>query len=140
VDELLFVYGTLRKETNHAMSVFLANRSEFLGRGLVHGELYDFGPYPGLFVESDSSERVVGELYKLAKQSAPDTLQLLDRYEKCGPDDQRPHQYTRVRVCVVQENGEEVDAWAYVLNRRPPEITRIAGGDYVAWQRAKNST
>ena len=45
---LLFVYGTLRSDSGHAMHAVLVRGAQLVGRGEVDGALVDLGDYPGL--------------------------------------------------------------------------------------------
>jgi gamma-glutamylcyclotransferase (GGCT)/AIG2-like uncharacterized protein YtfP len=133
--DLLFVYGTLRKEARHEMYHVLATHSTYLGEGRIHGELFDLGPYPAVWLREGCVDVVLGEVYELNSQGAGWTWRVLDSYEKCGPGDAMPHEYRRQRVHVFLSDGKELEVWAYVLNRLPVTATRIPSGDYLAWLR-----
>lgn len=45
---LLFVYGTLRKDVRNSMFHLLAREARFVGRARMQGLLFDLGDYPGL--------------------------------------------------------------------------------------------
>lgn len=135
--DLLFVYGTLRKNPINGTHPNLARCSTHVGNGQIHGELYDLGTYPGVFLREGCLDRVLGEVYALDSHSALRTWQILDHYEKCAPDDPEPHEYRREKVHVFLDDGNEIDSWVYILTSVPPVAVRVLGGDYLAWHRQK---
>lgn len=79
MDNLLFVYGTLKRggRLNHHL---IAQGCEYVGEGTAYGELYDAGPFPVLVKVDDSRERVVhGELWRMERPTH--TLVVLDAVE-----------------------------------------------------------
>ncbi|HET6581783.1 MAG TPA: gamma-glutamylcyclotransferase family protein, partial [Nannocystaceae bacterium] len=60
--ELLFVYGTLRSDSGHAMHDVLARGAVLVGRGEVDGTAVDLGEYPGLVLGGGTAH---GELWAL---------------------------------------------------------------------------
>jgi gamma-glutamylcyclotransferase (GGCT)/AIG2-like uncharacterized protein YtfP len=136
--DLLFVYGTLRKNSEQELNSMMARDSTFVGDGKIHGELYDLGTYPGAFVEGGCSDMVMGEVYALNSDGGSRKWQELDHYEGCGPHDPEPHEYRRQKVHVFLNDGTEVDASAYVLTRLPATAVRIPDGDYLTWRRQKS--
>jgi gamma-glutamylcyclotransferase (GGCT)/AIG2-like uncharacterized protein YtfP len=137
IGELLFVYGSLRKDSKNDMHQLLARNSTFVGAGRIQGELYDLGTHPGVVIGERCSDTVVGEVYALTSDQVADMWQVLDRYEGCGPDDPGPHEYRRQVVRVILDNGDELDAWAYILATRPRTAVSVPGADYIDWQRQK---
>jgi gamma-glutamylcyclotransferase (GGCT)/AIG2-like uncharacterized protein YtfP len=130
----LFVYGTLRKACGHEMHRVLERGARCIGDATVRGALYDLGSYPGLVISGDDVDVVKGEVYALDPESAQATLADLDRYEGCATADPEPHEYRRETVGVRLVDGTEFDAVTYVLSRSHAGLTRISGGDYVAWR------
>jgi gamma-glutamylcyclotransferase (GGCT)/AIG2-like uncharacterized protein YtfP len=133
--ELLFVYGTLRKDSQKMMNPMLAHDSTYVGDARIQGELYDLGTYPGVFLNEGCADIVMGEVYALNPQHASRTWQVLDHYEGCGPDDDEPHAYRRRKVRAFLNDGNEVDAWAYFLTSLPAKAVRIPNGDYLSCHR-----
>ena len=80
---------------------------------------------------------VLGEVYGLNSQHAARMWRVLDNYEGCGPDCAEPHEYRRQRVHVFLDDGDELDAWAYILTSLSPAAVRVPGGDYLAWQKER---
>ena len=135
MDDLLFVYGTLRKDSRNVINPMLARDSTYVGDGHIQGELYDLGTYPGVFLNGGFSDMVMGEVYALNSHRASITWDVLDKYEGCGPTNPEPHEYRRQKVHVFLNDGTEVDASAYILTRVPPRAVRVPGGDYSTWRR-----
>jgi gamma-glutamylcyclotransferase (GGCT)/AIG2-like uncharacterized protein YtfP len=129
--DLLFVYGTLRMNSKKETNPMLARDSTYIGDARIRGELYDLGTYPGVFLKERCLDLVLGEVYALNPDRASRTWQILDHYEGCGPDDPEPHEYRRQNVHVFLNDGDEVDASAYLLNSLPPAAVRVPGGDYL---------
>lgn len=132
----LFVYGTLRKACAHEMHRRLERAARCIGNATVRGALYDLGSYPGLVISGDDVDVVKGEVYELVPDRAQATLSDLDRYEGCAAADPEPHEYRRETVRVRLVEGTELAAVTYVLNRSHARLTRIPGGDYLAWRRS----
>jgi gamma-glutamylcyclotransferase (GGCT)/AIG2-like uncharacterized protein YtfP len=126
--QLLFVYGTLRRQSDHPMSRFLAAHASFLGMATTAGNLYDLGNYPGFKPGSAPGDWVHGDVYRIEDSGA--TLRLLDAYEGCGPRDGRPFLFGRELRHVILEGGDVARAWVYVYNGVPADTTRISSGDY----------
>jgi gamma-glutamylaminecyclotransferase len=76
MNTLLFVYGTLKRGcSNHR---YLANqRFVGLARTPPGYRLYDLGGYPGIVVQPDDREGVVGEVWSVDD----DALAALDKFE-----------------------------------------------------------
>lgn len=128
----LFVYGTLRRDTQHQLYHMLARHASFLGEATVQGRLYDLGDYPGMVYPGDG--RVAGEIYLVAPSKWETVIRRLDEYEGCTDNDPEPHEYRRDVVKAYLVDGDEVFAWAYVLNRVPANSREIESGDYLSWR------
>ena len=130
IGNLLFVYGTLRRDANRIVHSMLAPHSTYVGEGRIHAELYDLGSYPGASLREPCPDIVVGEVYALDSAHASRTWQVLDKYEGCGPDETEPTPYRRQKVNVFLNDGNQLVAWAYVLTAVPAQAVRIPSGDY----------
>ena len=135
----LFVYGTLREDAGHEMYHVPATLASFAGRATVRGELYSLGEYPGLVPRSDTTDRVTGELYQIKPGEVEGALRMLDGYEGLGEDDPPPHESRRELLPVEINEGRQVQAWAYVLNRPREGLRRISSGDCAEWQRSRGA-
>lgn len=128
--ERLFVYGTLRKGSNHEMARWLARQARWIDRGTVRGRLYRIGSYPGLVVNPAGSA-VVGDLFALPEEGAETLLSALDAYEECTPAFPQPHEYARVGISVETGSGEHRHAWTYIYLHPTADLEPIAGGDFL---------
>lgn len=112
--DYIFVYGTLRRETNSEMHQLLAKYAEFVDDAIYRGKLYKIDYYPGVVPSDNPKDAVQGEVYLL--HQADVALALLDRYEEFGPEFPEPNEYVRRKQTVLLESGHKVTAWAYVYN------------------------
>ena len=131
---LLFVYGTLRKDILNSRFHVLAQEActvRLVGRGRVAGRLFRLDGYPGLAPSGDPDRWVRGELYALEPpEELAGTLRRLDAYEGCGPNDPEPHEYERVVLDVILESGGNQSAWVYVYKGTTANRQEIRSGDY----------
>jgi gamma-glutamylcyclotransferase (GGCT)/AIG2-like uncharacterized protein YtfP len=122
---LLFVYGTLRPEAGDALGRrardHLTRVGAAIGPATAPGCLYDLRRYPGLSEAGGGARLVKGDVIELAVPAA--TLAWLDRYEG--------NEYRRVRRRIILDTGENLEAWIYIL-RRKPSAAIIKGGDWLA--------
>lgn len=125
--DLLFVYGTLRRGSDHANAARLAAESEWLGTGTLTGTLYRVSWHPALVLEGDDT--VTGDLLRLTDPAA--SLPWLDAFESCGPDDPPPHDYRREIVEVMTADGPG-ETMVYVWNLALDGLERMPGGDWLA--------
>ena len=124
---LLFVYGTLRRGSDHANAARLAHESQWLGHASLTGTLYRVSWHPALVLAG--SDTVTGDLVQLTDPDA--SLAWLDSFEGCGPDDPPPHEYRRESAQVMTPNGPTF-AMVYVWNLPLIGLERIATGDWLA--------
>jgi gamma-glutamylcyclotransferase (GGCT)/AIG2-like uncharacterized protein YtfP len=126
INELLFVYGTLRRGSRHPLARLLAENAEWLGFAYFRGLLFDIGPYPGAVPSGDPAHRVRGEVYRLKDPAA--ILPLLDRYEEFGKEFPEPNEFIRTRQAVLR-GSSTVEAWIYLYNH-PTDDLALLGHDY----------
>jgi gamma-glutamylcyclotransferase (GGCT)/AIG2-like uncharacterized protein YtfP len=121
-DELVFVYGTLRRgASNH----FRMNGAEFVRSGILRGRMYRFGWYPGLVVDPRGDD-LIGEVYAVG----PELLAALDLFEGLSAGEIVGSEYQRVRVTIT--GGEPpIEAWVWEWLGPVDEQQRIAGGDWL---------
>jgi gamma-glutamylcyclotransferase (GGCT)/AIG2-like uncharacterized protein YtfP len=124
--DLLFVYGTLRRGSDHENAARLARESSWLGNATLVGTLYRVTWHPALVLEGEDT--VIGDLLRLTDPAV--SLPWLDAFESCGPDDPPPHDYRREIATVMTADGA-VDAMVYVWNLPLDGLERIAGGDWL---------
>lgn len=130
---LLFVYGTLRRDSGHSMSAWLAARAAWLGAATcLESRLYRISWYPAL-APGAPGEQVRGDLYLLHDPAT--CWPGLDAFEAVtgAPDDEYA-----CRPCrVVQADGIEVVARAYWYRLPLAGLEPLPGGD---WLRAVPAT
>lgn len=132
--DLVFVYGTLTRDSGNDTSLFLAQNAFCSGQGFVRGRLYNLGSYPGMVLSEAPDETVRGELYEIAGERREAVLDRLDEYEGCGTSDPQPHEYRRELADVFTIDGDIVTAWTYVLNQPTDGLELIDSGDYLTWR------
>lgn len=111
-DDLIFVYGSLRRGCGNDAARVLHTGSEWIGTGWLHGSLADIDGYPALKPDA-AGDRIEGDIFRMRD---PDTmLPFLDIYEECAPSSPTPHDYVRVAASVVTEVGN-LRAWVYIAN------------------------
>jgi gamma-glutamylcyclotransferase (GGCT)/AIG2-like uncharacterized protein YtfP len=124
----IFVYGTLRAESDHPMARRLSARARLVGKGSVPGRLYDLGWYPAAMFDEGERRQIVGDVFALRPGTR--LLAELDAYEAGDPN------YARVPLEVKLADGGTVTAWAYGVSR-PPKARLIHSGDFIAHRNAK---
>lgn len=129
MSEFLFVYGTLGRNAGHEMHQHLVRHAAYVGNGTFRGRLYRVSHYPGAVASPDPADVIFGELYRV---NAVELFTHLDDYEGCGPDDPEPTEFVRRRVAIDREDGTQVEAWIYLLNRTVTDLPRIASGRFAA--------
>ena len=121
-DELVFVYGTLRRGgSNH----FRMDGAEFVGFGSIRGRIYRFDWYPGLVVD-DSGDEIIGEVYAVSPQQMTD----LDFFEGISAGEIEGSEYRRTRV-KVSGCGDPLEAWVWEWRGLVDESRRIESGDWL---------
>lgn len=130
----VFVYGTLLPGERNAQVA--ARGGHFTARPatLAGFRLLDLRPegYPGI-VPGAASDLVHGAALTYAPADWERALALLDELEGV---DETPPLYTRQRVRLTLQGGEEVEGWVYVyaLSARLEQagVTPVPGGDWRA--------
>ncbi|MEM7510136.1 MAG: gamma-glutamylcyclotransferase family protein [Bacteroidota bacterium] len=133
-NDLIFVYGTLRKGFAHPMADMLASRARYMGEGITSGRLFDLGPYPAAIFSEESTYIVKGDVYKI--KSPQHLLPLLDDYEGYGEDDLENSLYKRVLIKVFCKE-DELEVWGYTYLPTPP-TGLIPSGDYLTYLQELN--
>ena len=123
--EHVFFYGTLMQGFALRQRVQHDALLEYLGRGVVMGQLFDLGRYPGLVC---GDGQVFGELYRILENDT--LLTRTDSVEGYKVRDLTASEYRRVLRPVRVEDGMAVEAWVYLYNLSVGAAPRIVGGDY----------
>ena len=133
-ENLLFVYGTLRRDTKSEAARLFSEYADFVAEGTYQGRLFQVDYYPGAVPSDDPSEKVKGEVYALRAPGI--ALPRLDRYEACGPGFSEPTEYIRRQQEVILSDGTTCRAWVYVYNRPTGNLVYISSGDFLAYSKA----
>ena len=127
-NDYLFVYGTLRQNSNHKMSELLRRYANFVGNGSYQGKLYQVDYYPGVVPSDNPQDHVQGEVYQLI--DADKLFAQLDEYEECSRHFPRPTEYIRCKQNVTLTTGEIMSVWIYLFNRATTGLQLIESGDF----------
>ena len=125
----MFVYGSLCRESGHAMSRWLAARAVWQAVATVSGRLYRVSNYPALVTgECNDDACAHGDLYRLLLVET--ALSGLDAYEGIqGCDDD---EYERRLLTVMPDNGAAISAWAYCYRQPAQALAWIESGDWLS--------
>jgi gamma-glutamylcyclotransferase (GGCT)/AIG2-like uncharacterized protein YtfP len=130
--EWLFVYVTVRlRIPRHTILQRLGAQSR--GKGSTRAELVGLGRYPDARPSEHPCAFLVGELYRLRQHGQ--ALRVLDEVEDFRPTHPASSLFRRANVTVRRQNGEQVSAWVYWLNRRHAPERPFAFGDYARKER-----
>ena len=122
--QLVFVYGTLRKEGSNAH--FLKNATYIEHRCYAEGQLYDTGlGYPALILEED--KWVTGELYEVTKEE----LKRLDELEDFV-ENRANNLYDRI-VAKIKTSVGDKEALMYVMNTKANDFISIEENDWIKY-------
>lgn len=124
----IFVYGTLRIESDHPMARRLSLQARHLGKARVPGHLYDMGWYPAALFDATENRHIIGDVFALPPGGR--LLAELDAYEAGDPN------YARAPLEVTLADGGTITAWAYGVSRAP-NARLIPSGDFIAHRNAK---
>ncbi len=114
MEELVFVYGTLKKgkDLHHHLK-----KSRFLGEGFIVGyDIYLVSWYPAVV---KGSGKVYGEVYAVDRE----TLDVLDKVEDEGK------LYKRIKEN-VKMGGKTVSCWVYLYQGSTENLKKIKSGRF----------
>lgn len=131
--DLIFVYGSLRKDFSSPARDVLDEHAEFVGEATFQGKLYKIDWYPGVVPSGDPGDSVIGEVYKIIDRA--EIFSKLDRYEGCSPSDPKPHAFVRKQKSVVLSNSTSVEAWIYLYSHPVTDKEEIPSGDYLEFMK-----
>lgn len=133
--DLLFVYGTLRRQARSPMHDLLRLQAEFVGEGRYQGLLYLVAHYPGAIPSHDPAHQVRGDLFRL--KDLPQSLVQLDAYEEIGTAPADMDEYVREVAQVRLDDGTIVQAWVYRYNRSVSGLEQVVSGDFLSLSGAR---
>lgn len=121
--DYFFVYGTLKKGGSFA-SEFDSFRVYSKAATIKGFELFNLGWFPGIV---KGNGEVIGELHEY--KNLDFVKQRIDNIEGYSEDYESSSLFLRRRVTAITENGEKVEANAYLFNRSiPNEAKKIENG------------
>lgn len=127
MSQLLFVYGTLRRDCNSsAHQTYLAD-ANFVASAKLQAKLFRISYYPALVLTHEDLW-VQGEVYHLPGDAE---LRALDTYEECNVPPVSDQEYVRVLTDVILSSGKQVSAWTYVYNRPTEALELIVSGNFL---------
>ncbi len=124
---MIFVYGTFRRGFGRRRILWRLG-ARYVGEGIVRGELFNLGGFPGAQKSKTASARIAGEIYQL--RNPVHALKVLDRVEDSYGTDPASSFFRRETAEVLLSDGRRVTAWVYWLTRVPWPARRILSGDY----------
>jgi len=123
----LFVYGSLRTESQHPLAVKLRTQGRLLGKGSAPGILYDLGRYPAAMFGTEHDSRVIGEIFEMPRDGR--LLRELDYFEGT---EEPASPLSRIEIDVLFEEGSSFRLETYSLSTPPPIRRVIESGDWIA--------
>lgn len=130
MNDLLFVYGTLRQGNTNAMALYLAQQADFVVYGWFQGLMYQISFYPGVVASNDHCHRVYGEVYRL--RDTQSVLTMLDEYEECSARHAQPAEYQRVQTQILTIDDQLLEpVWIYLYQWPVADEARIVTGDFM---------
>lgn len=126
--DLIFVYGTLRRNIASGAHHSLLRNAIYLGRAHLQAKLFGVNVYPAITLTTENFT-VIGEVYELLDQQQ---LLLLDEYEECPQPWHAQQEYRREIVSVVMQEDNSIvnNVWAYIYNRSTHNLQQILTGDF----------
>jgi len=128
MSEFLFAYGTLQPGLAPDQVADLVRDLVSVGTGSVPGTLYDLGSFPGAVLESNSSRRISGTVYRLPAGAG--ILNRLDEYEEYYPESPKASQFIRTLCSVQLTDGRILECWVYEYNGHPDHRSILESGTY----------
>ena len=126
INDLLFVYGSLRHNSNHPLARHLREQAKWLGIAEFCGRLFEVDIYPGAVPSNEPAHRIFGGLYRLHEPAR--ILPLLDSYEEFGNEFAEPNEFVR-ELRQVLMNDRPLFSWIYLYNHPTNNLTPL-GHDY----------
>lgn len=129
MSEFLFAYGTLQPGLAPEQVADVVRDLVIVGNGSVPGKLYDLGSFPGAVLESSSSRRISGTVYRLPAGAG--ILHRLDEYEEYDPESPNASQFIRRLFPVQLTDGLILECWVYEYNGSRDHAPIVESGAYI---------
>ena len=118
----LFVYGTLK--TNGRKFQVCSESVTNVEKAYAVGIMKDLGAFPAMM---EGVGTVHGEAISMEDSVEEGVLVVLDRIEGYRPENPDSSFYTRKKITVTTESGEDLEAWAYFLEDAHNRLTIKSG-------------
>ncbi|MBG86818.1 MAG: gamma-glutamylcyclotransferase [Verrucomicrobiales bacterium] len=127
--DLLFVYGTLRRNAREGIHERYLKGAEFVADATTRGRLFLLTWYPALIMDESTQDVVKGEIYRLP--SFETTIKRVDAFEGFDPTRPDDGEYIRSLATVTLSDGSTQSAWMYVFRHDISEASLIPSGDFL---------
>jgi gamma-glutamylcyclotransferase (GGCT)/AIG2-like uncharacterized protein YtfP len=131
--DLVFFYGTLMAGFDRRRRAGIDDKLRYVGRGAIHGALFDVGLYPAAVPAPDGY--VWGEVYEMSDPAK--VLTALDEIEGYSETDLDRSLYRREQIDVLLPDSRFAHAWVYFYNAPLGRAPRIASGDYLEYLKGR---
>lgn len=102
--------------------------ADVVGRGYIHGQLFDLGAYPGAILSKSPADKVFGIVHRIEARAWPE----LDAFEGFHENAPARSEFLRRKTQVHGIEGRTtLQAWIYLYNGRTHRAKRILTGDYL---------
>jgi gamma-glutamylcyclotransferase (GGCT)/AIG2-like uncharacterized protein YtfP len=128
MSDCLFTYGTLQPDDAPDEIASTLAQLRPVGKGFVHGVLYDLGDYPGAVLDPYSKRRISGTVFRLSRDA--NVLRKLDDYEEFDPSAPDKSLFIRKMQPVTLAAGRILQCWVYEYNREPGTAPIVTSGRY----------
>ena len=128
MSDFLFAYGTLQPDYAPPAIAHVVARLELIGKGMMHGVLYDLGGYPGAVLDTSSRQKIHGVVLQLPEDAH--VWRELDAYEDFDPASPESSLFVRILQPVVLATGDILQCWVYVFNGDPGSARNLPEGSY----------
>ena len=136
-NQLLFVYGTLRRLCGSHYHQILNKHADFISEAHFQGCLFNVSHYPAVIDSKDPEKLVLGEVYKLNDPKL--VFDLLDDYEECCAKFSEPHEYKRELRTIHLDQHQTTIAWIYLYNLPTKDLIQINSGNYLHYLLNQNT-
>lgn len=126
--DLLFVYGSLKRNFPHPYAEKLSNHATFIGTAIFQGKMFRIRYYPAVIPSYDPQDFIHGELFKLHDPSF--ILPKLDAYEDYYPESPDSSLFIRTTKRTINSAGIHQNCWIYLYNRSTHNLQQITSGHF----------
>lgn len=121
---LLFVYGTLKNESNHEMAKYLRANANYVGAGRINAKLYLVSWYPAIKLTGNNNDYVHGDLFEVEDTHVWSKIDIFEDCQENNPNSL----YSKRCVSCELNNGETKNAWVYEYNPSISALEEIPNG------------